>query len=88
MNPTNTNDPATIALRALAWTLGESARAERLLSLTGLDADALRTSAGSRATLSAVLGFLASHEPDLIACAADLDLTPAALIAAQQELDA
>lgn len=87
MNQPNTNDPETIALRALIWTLGDSARADRLLTLTGLDAETLRASAGNRATQAAVLGFLAAHEPDLIACAADLDLKPEALIAAQRELD-
>ena len=84
----DTSDAETIALRALIWTLGDSARAERLLTLTGLDADTLRASAGNRATQAAVLGFLESYEPDLIACAQDLDLKPAALIAAQRSLDA
>ena len=84
----DTSDPATIALQALAWTLAEPARADRLLSVTGLDAAALRQSAGETATLAAVLGFLEGHEPDLIACAKDLDLKPEALVAAHRSLDA
>ena len=88
MNPTETNDPAITALRALAWILGDSARAERLLSLTGLDSDELRASAGDRGTQAAVLGFLESYEPDLLACAADLDIKPDALVAARRSLDA
>ena len=81
------HDPATLALQALVWTLAEPARAARLLSLTGLDPDDLRDSAGQIGTLSAVLGFLEAHEPDLIACAAELQVTPAALVAAHRELD-
>ena len=87
MNLTETNDAPTLALHALAWTLGDSARARRLLDLTGLEADALRTSAMSRPTQAAVLGFLEAHEPDLIACAADLGIKPEALIAARRSLD-
>jgi len=91
MNPPNTNagtnDPETIALRALVWTLGDSARADRLLTLTGLDAETLRASAGNRATQAAVLGFLESYEPDLVACAADLGLKPEALVAAHRSLE-
>ena len=39
------------------------------------------------AVLSAVLGFLESHEPDLLACAQELDVKPEALVAAHEELD-
>ena len=37
--------------------------------------------------LAAVLGFLESHEPDLIACADALDVKPEALIRARQQLE-
>lgn len=76
-----------IGLRALAWTLGDSARADRLLGLTGLDPQGLRARAGEPALLAATLGFLEAHEPDLMACAAALDLAPVALVAARRELD-
>ncbi|WP_066695871.1 DUF3572 domain-containing protein [Sphingobium amiense] len=79
-------DSATLALMALAWTIADETRADRLLALTGLDADALRAGVGDPAILGAVLGFLADHEPDLIACAGAIDTTPAALIAAQEQL--
>jgi hypothetical protein len=84
---TNPADAATLALSALAWTLGESRRAERLLALTGLDADALRSRAAEPTLLAAVLGFLGQHEPDLTACAAALDVRPEELSRAQQELE-
>jgi hypothetical protein len=80
-------DPATLALSALAWTLSDGARAERLLALTGLDADELRARATDPALLAAVLGFLAGHEPDLAACAEALGVPPAALVEAQGALE-
>lgn len=85
-NPTVPDDE-TLALRALVWTLGEPQRARRLLDLTGLDPDDLRASAGSRETLVAALGFLEAHEPDLVACAADLECKPVDLVAARARID-
>jgi len=79
---------AALALSALAWSLGEPDRAERLLALTGLDPADLRARAGEPALLAAVLTFLEAHEPDLIACAAAIESTPAALVRARMELEA
>jgi len=76
-----------LALQALVWTLGDPARASRLLDLTGLEPAGLRARAGDPSLLAAVLGFLESYEPDLLACAADLDIPPAALIAARARLE-
>lgn len=88
MREAETNaDPAETALRALAWTLGDPARAARLLSLTGLDPAELRARAGEPAVLAAALGFLESHEPDLIACADAMGIKPGALIAAHAALE-
>lgn len=81
----STEDQA-LALGALAWTLSDGDRAERLLSLTGLDPAELRARAGEPALLAAVIGFLTSHEPDLIACAAALDTTPAHIASLQDRL--
>lgn len=79
-------DAATLALMALGWVLADARRADRLLALTGLDADALRTGIGDPAVLGAVLAFLEEHEPDLIACAEAVGVAPAALVAARGEL--
>jgi hypothetical protein len=81
------SDSVALALNALVWTLADSARASRLLGVTGLDPDDLRTRAGDPALLAAVLGFLEAHEPDLVACAQDLETTPAALAAAARDLE-
>ncbi|HVJ02316.1 MAG TPA: DUF3572 domain-containing protein [Sphingomonas sp.] len=85
--PAQETNAEAIGLRALAWTLGDSARAERLLALTGLDPAGLRARAGEPALLAATLGFLESYEPDLIACAEALDEKPATLVAARQKLE-
>jgi hypothetical protein len=86
--PRPSADPATLALAALAWALGEPERAQRLLALTGLSPEDLRARAAEPALLAAVLGFLAAHEPDLIACAAALGCPPEALVTAGRELEA
>lgn len=80
-------DAGTLALGALAWALSDPARAQRLLDLTGLSPQDLRSRAGDGDVLAAVLGFLEAHEPDLIACAAATGTTPAALVAARHALE-
>ena len=83
----NEADPAQVALEALAVSLGEDKRAERLLSLTGLTPDDLRERAGESAVLVAVLRFLEDHEPDLVAVAATLGRTPEELVRAREALE-
>lgn len=73
-------DVVSTALAALVWTLSDSARADRLLSLTGLTPEGLRARAVEPDLLAAVLRFLESHEPDLIACADALGFKPADLV--------
>lgn len=81
-------DAAALALSALAWTLGDQARAERLLALTGLSPADLRARADEPGVLAAVLGFLENHEPDLIACAEAIGRKPERLVRARMELEA
>ncbi len=89
MNARDTIDDASaLALQALAWTLGDDSRASRLLALTGLEPEGIRARIGDPAMLGAVLAFLESHEPDLIACAEALGVKPQQLIAAQERLNA
>jgi hypothetical protein len=83
---TNEDDPQAIALSALTWILGDDVRTARLLALTGLNAEDIRTRVGDPALLDAVLGFLEAHEPDLLACANTLGLAPLALVAARGRL--
>ena len=80
-------DAMTLALGALGWVLSEPDRAQRLLSLTGLEPATLRAQAGDAGMLAAILGFVEGHEPDLVACAETLCTNPAALVAARQRLE-
>ena len=77
-----------MAFQALAWALMDETRAERLLSITGLTPEGLRASINERGTQAAILSFLEAHEPDLIACAAVIGVSPAVLVHARQELEA
>jgi hypothetical protein len=92
---TDTNDAgadrdaaAALALHALIWSLKDEVRAERLLQLTGMTPDDLRTRAGTPEVQVAVLAFLEAHEPDLIACAKALEATPLGLVQARLALEA
>ncbi len=87
-NDDHARDAATLALDALVWTLGEPARAERLLALTGLTPVGLRARIGEPAIQAAALGFLEAHEPDLVACAEAIGTRPEALVAARAMLEA
>jgi hypothetical protein len=81
-------DASGMAFQALAWALMDEARAERLLSLTGLTPEGLRGSINERGTQAAILSFLEAYEPDLTACAAVIGVSPAVLVQARQELEA
>ncbi len=89
LTPT-TNDAEALALSAMAATLSDERRARRFLDLTGLDVCELRDRAvaGDRSLLAALIQFLESHEPDLLAVAEAIGSTPAQLVAARSELDA
>lgn len=81
-------DPHALALGALGWVLSDGDRAARFLALTGLTPDSLRASLGQAATLAAVIEFLCAHEPDLMAAADALEVTPQALAATRERLGA
>ena len=83
----NHGDPETVALGALAATLADPRRAERLLALTGIGPEDLRERAGDPTLLAAVLRFLENHEPDLVDVAEAMGTRPAALVAAREALE-
>ena len=78
----------TLALRALAYVIGDPALGPRLLALTGLDVATLRTRAGDPALLGATLAFLEGHESSLIAASEALEVRPEQLVAARAALGA
>jgi hypothetical protein len=86
MNRDDSNGADTLALNALVWVLHEPDRADRFLALTGLQGDDIRGRINDPALLDGVLAFLEAHEPDLVACARTLDVTPAALLGARETL--
>lgn len=91
MPAADTNDDRsgdeTLALRALVWTLADPNRAMRLLDTTGLNPRDLREGASAPATLVALLTFLEAHEPDLVACADELEVAPATLVRARERIE-
>ena len=80
-------DPAALALAALSWTLRDEARATRLLALTGLTPDDLRLRLAEPGLLAETLRFLEAHEPDLLACADDLEVDPMTIVGAREALE-
>jgi hypothetical protein len=82
----DSNEASALMLQALVWTLQDDRRAQRLLALTGLDADTLRLHIHQPSTQRAVIDFLEGHEADLIACAAALEVSPPKLLAAREAL--
>ena len=87
MQRTNDNDPVTLALGALAATLGDGRRAQRFLDLTGIGTDELRRRATDPGLLAALLRFLEAHEPDLLAVAEELGVDPLDLVEARRRLE-
>ena len=87
MAPRIPNDPVALALAALAATLSDERRAQRLLDLTGIGTDELRSRLGEPALLAAVLHFLEAHEPDLTAVAEELGAKPQDLVEARALLE-
>ncbi len=79
-------DASALALSALGWVLADERRAQRLLDLTGLTPDGLRSAIGEPETHRAVLDFLCAHEPDLVGAADALGIEPAQLAAAKEIL--
>jgi hypothetical protein len=86
MSRDDSNDAQTLALNALVWVLHEPDRADRFLALTGLQGDDIRARISDPALLDAVIGFLEAHEPDLVACAAALEVAPGVLLGTRARL--
>lgn len=81
------NQASALALLALATALSDERRARRFLDLTGIGTDELRSRAGDPALLAALIRFLEAYEPDLVAVADAMDVTPAMLVAARRTLE-
>lgn len=84
---TNSDDAIIVGLGALGWIIGADDRARRFLDLTGIDLPTLRERADDPVFLAAAILFLEAHEPDLLACADALAMTPEALVSARRDLE-
>ncbi len=80
------SDPAVLALQALAQVAGDENMGPRFLALTGMDVAELRAKAGEPATLVALLDYLMANEPDLVATAEAIGVTPEQLAGAARAL--
>jgi hypothetical protein len=80
-------DPMALALAALAATLGDPRRAQRFLDLTGIGTEELRQKAADPELLTALIGFLEAHEPDLVDVAERIGAAPADLVEARRALE-
>jgi len=80
-------DPVALALAALAATLGDPRRAQRFLDLTGIGTEELRQKAADPELLTALIGFLEAHEPDLVDVAERIGAAPADLVEARRALE-
>ena len=80
-------DVTTLAIAALAATLGDTRRAHRFLDLTGIGTEELRARAGDPVLLAALLHFLESHEPDLLSVAEELGVAPEVLVQARRKIE-
>ena len=80
-------DAEALALLALAATLGRPNLSQRFLDLTGIGTDELRKRAGDPVLLAALIRFLESHEPDLLAIGREIGIEPAELVATRRILE-
>ena len=87
MPPETPNDPVILALAALAATLSDDRRAQRLLDLTGIGTAQLRTEANAPRLLAALLRFLEAHEPDLVSVSEQIGVAPELLVEARRDLE-
>lgn len=77
-----------VAVQALGFLAAEPDRLERFLALAGIDAGAIRDAAGQPGFLAAVMDYLMSDEPLLLAFAANENLKPEAVVRAAHALGA
>ena len=75
-----------IAIQALGHVAADEALLSRFMAVTGVEPGDLRAMAEERAFLTAVLDFLAGHEPDLVDFAEAIGRPPEKVIEARHRL--
>lgn len=82
------DEAESIAVQALTFLAGDPDRFGRFLAMTGLRPDGIRAAAAEPGFLVGVLRHIAGWEPDLLAFAESVAITPAEIRAAAIKLGA
>lgn len=72
----NREDAEMVAVRALSFVAADPELLPRFLSLSGIDAGAVRAAAREPGFLAGVLRFIADHEPTLLKFAEESGVAP------------
>jgi hypothetical protein len=83
MSPENAE---SLAIQALGFIAADEQLLPRFLALTGIEAESIRAAAAEPGFLAGVLHFIASHEPTLLAFAAQAGIHPSAALEAMRRL--
>lgn len=75
----NTTDAESLAIEALVWLANDKELLPRFLSLTGIEASAIRDAAREPGFLAGVLQFYLSHEPTLLRFCNETGRNPASI---------
>jgi hypothetical protein len=74
------------AIAALGFVAADPELLSRFLAITGIEAHAIRAAAREPGFLAGVLGFVAAHEPTLIAFAESSGIKPERILQAMRAL--
>ncbi len=80
------NEAETIALNALSFLVGNETRLERFMSLSGMDATALKNNASDPVFLAGILDYLLQDETLVYMFAEEYNLAPALPTTARRTL--
>lgn len=84
---TNSNETAqALAIAALGWIASDGEQINRFMSITGIEADAIRDASAEPGFLAGVLEFLMGHEPTLMRFCEDNAIAPDQIAAAHRAL--
>jgi len=86
--PSHSSEAEAVAIAALAFVAADPELLPRFLSITGIEASAIRRAAAEPGFLAGVLHFVAAHEPTLMRFAEASGTPPAAVLVALRALPA
>jgi hypothetical protein len=80
------DEAQNVAISAFAYITADEERLERFLAISGLRPDTIRSAASSPGFFAAILDYVASDEPLLIALAKELNTRPERIMQAHWTL--